>query len=340
MSAPVPRPIPFHDFGGGGPLIHLAHANGYPPAVYRRMVEPLLDHHRVIGIHQRPLWPGEPWEGFESWHVLGRDLADFLDEHGLRGIVGLGHSLGGVATMYAALERPELFRALVLIEPVFLPPALLEGAEGLDEDALAERVPLIAATRGRRTHWPDRASAFEHFRAKPVFAAMSDEALWDYVDGALMPAAADASAARGGGSRDEADLEGDDGDPRDETDLEEGEGDPRDETDVEHVDGRSGGGLTLVCPREWEVRIYSTPPTDVWARVGGLTQPTLAVKGADTDTIRPQAWALWKAEQPEAEFRVVPDCGHLLTFERPREVGRLVRDFVARLDWSAVGRGT
>ncbi len=286
----MPRPIPFHDFGGSGPLIHLAHANGYPPAVYRRMVDPLLKYHRVIGIHQRPLWPGEPWEGFKSWHILGRDLINFLDERRLSGIIGVGHSLGGVATMYAALERPDLFRALVLIEPVFLPPALLEGAAGLDEDTLAERVPLIAATRGRRTHWPDRESAFQHFRAKPVFERMSDPALRDYVDGALMSVPPDA--------RDPADL--------------------------------AGGGLTLVCPREWEVRIYSTPPTDVWDRVGGLTQPTLAIKGAETDTIRPEAWALWQAKQPEAEFAIVPEAGHLLTFERPGRVGRLVRYFAAR----------
>lgn len=299
-------PIPFHDFGGSGPLIHVAHANGYPPAVYRRMVEPLLDDHRVIGILQRPLWPDEPWEDFDSWHVLGRDLIEFLDEQRLSGIIGVGHSLGGVATMYAALERPDLFRALVLIEPVFLPPKLLDGVAGLDEDALAQRVPLIAATRGRRTHWPDRESAFEHFRAKPVFGAMSDQALWDYVDGALRPVSPGADDHRDG----------------------HGDGSASDRR------GEIDSGLTLVCPREWEVQIYSTPPTDVWDRVGGLTQPTLALKGAETDTIRPEAWALWQELQPEAEFQVVAEAGHLLTFERPRRVGRLVREFASR-----IGRG-
>ena len=48
---------------------------------------------------------------------------------GLSGIVGIGHSLGGVTTMYAALQRPDLFRALVFIDPVFLLEAVLLHCE-------------------------------------------------------------------------------------------------------------------------------------------------------------------------------------------------------------------
>ena len=183
----MPGPIPFHDFGGNGPLIHLAHANGLPPACYRRMAAPLLSSHRVIGLHQRPLWPDEPPEDFTDWHVLGDDLIRFLDQRGLSGVIGVGHSVGGIATMYAAIERPDLFRALILIEPVLLPPPLIEVVRGLEPAAVAAHIPLIAQASGRRDHWPDRAAAFKHFRAKPVFERMSDRALEDYVSAALMP---------------------------------------------------------------------------------------------------------------------------------------------------------
>lgn len=32
--------LPFHDFGGDGPLIHLAHANGFPPPPTARLRRP------------------------------------------------------------------------------------------------------------------------------------------------------------------------------------------------------------------------------------------------------------------------------------------------------------
>jgi len=33
------------EFGGSGPPLHFAHANGYPPGSYRRMLEPLTATH-------------------------------------------------------------------------------------------------------------------------------------------------------------------------------------------------------------------------------------------------------------------------------------------------------
>ncbi|MEW5986737.1 MAG: alpha/beta hydrolase [Chloroflexota bacterium] len=174
--------IPYYDFGGEGPLAHFAHANGYPPPCYRRMMTPLVDYYHVLGVCHRPLWPDSRPAEVTSWRIFAEDMMRFFDEAGLKDLIGIGHSLGAVTTMYAAVQRPELFRALVLIEPVFLPPAVLQFVpENLTPDQL-EHFPLVRAAMRRKNGWGSRHAAFARFRRKAVFERWSDAALWDYVN--------------------------------------------------------------------------------------------------------------------------------------------------------------
>ena len=173
--------IPFDDFGGQGPLLHFAHANAYPPGCYRGLLSLLSRHYRVLAVHHRPLWPDSRPEDADNWYAIAHDLVRIFDQEELRDVIGVGHSLGGVATMMAALDRPELFRALVLIEPVFLAPAVLENISTQLATADLYEFPLVKIARKRRNGWSSRSEAFGRFRLKPVFAQWSDEALWDYV---------------------------------------------------------------------------------------------------------------------------------------------------------------
>ena len=172
--------IPFHDFGGTGSILHFAHANGFPPESYRSFVAGLLPTCRVLGIRQRPLWPNSQPEELDSWEILANDLIHFLDQEGLEGVIGVGHSVGAVATMIAAQKRPLLFSKLILIEPVFLLPSLLKMITGNSEAAF--HLPLVKTTLRRRTRWASRQDAFDGFRSKPFFKRWSDEALWEYIN--------------------------------------------------------------------------------------------------------------------------------------------------------------
>ena len=176
--------IPFVDFGGDGPLLHFSHANGYPPGCFQRFLSPLTDAYHVVAAEHRPLWSDEAPEQLHTWHTIAADLIRFLEQEGLRDVVGVGHSLGAVVTMIAAVERPALFTKLVLVEPIFLPPDVLEAVAA--EPAVMSSYPLVKATRNRRNRWPDREAAFDHFRAKSVFKRCDDVVLWDYVDNALV----------------------------------------------------------------------------------------------------------------------------------------------------------
>lgn len=170
------------DFGGNGPLLHIAHANGFPPGTYRSLAATLTDRYHVIGLPARPLWPGSRPEEIADWHPLADDLIRQLDELGLKEVIGVGHSMGGVMTLWAAVNRPDLFGAVVLIDPVILPPHWLVLARVLRRLGIPPRPSLVRRTLYRRRTWPDRQACYDYFGAKPFFANWPPESLWAYVE--------------------------------------------------------------------------------------------------------------------------------------------------------------
>ncbi len=63
-----------YEFGGDGPVLHIAHANGFPPGTYRPLAATLTDRYRVIGLPARPLWPGSRPEEINGWGPLAHEL--------------------------------------------------------------------------------------------------------------------------------------------------------------------------------------------------------------------------------------------------------------------------
>ena len=173
------------DLGGHGPILHLAHANGFAPGTYRSLTASLADDYHVVALPARPLWPGSRPQEVASWRPLAVDLAQGLEALGLSNIVGVGHSLGGVLTLWAAIasssRQPDLFRAVVLIDPVILPPSWLCWLRLLRRLGLQRWQPLVQGACNRRRTWPGRQACFDHYRQKALFARWSDAALWDYV---------------------------------------------------------------------------------------------------------------------------------------------------------------
>ena len=122
---------------------------------------------------------------------MAEDLVQALHKRGVTGALGVGHSLGGVLTLWAAIEDPQLFRAVVLIEPVILPPFWLWTLRLMRALGLRQRQPFVQVALRRRRTWPSLQACFAHLRSKPLFGAWSDEALRDYVHSGTRPAPGD-----------------------------------------------------------------------------------------------------------------------------------------------------
>lgn len=182
------QPIPLLTFNGDGPPLHFAHANGYPPECYRPLLTGLSAHYHVIAMHQRPLWPDAQPDSINDWHPLSDDLFRFLDERDAGPLIGVGHSLGGIVTLRAALRQPERFRALVLIDPVLFPPAMIAAMHLVRAFGLSYRLhPLVQGALRRRRVFESRTGLAKGYRRKSIFRYLSDASLEAYVEGLTRP---------------------------------------------------------------------------------------------------------------------------------------------------------
>jgi len=188
------------EVGGSGPLLHFLHANGYPPDCYSPLFELLKTEYRIFGMTLRPLWDGAKPDEIQSWHPFSDDLLRFLAERMEQSgnnrsadrepdaMIGVGHSIGAIVTLRAALRDPTKFRALVLIDPVLFVPFIqimskVTRALGLGVGTNS----LIAGAQRRRRSFDDLETVFNGYRTRNVFRYMTDESLQAYVDGITKP---------------------------------------------------------------------------------------------------------------------------------------------------------
>jgi pimeloyl-ACP methyl ester carboxylesterase len=196
----------------------------------------------------------------------------------MRGIIGVGHSLGAVVTLLAAAADPGLFSAVVAVDPLILTGAhsLLWGAA--KAVGLGGRLGIVRGARRRRNVWSDRGEARAAYSKKTVFSGWDPETLDDYLDSGLI-------------------------------DL-------------------PGGGVYLRYPKEWEARIFSVAPHDLWATLRKLTVPCLFVQGENSDTFLDAARIRVEREIPAARTIVVGDTSHFLPMEKPEELAGLIEAYI------------
>jgi pimeloyl-ACP methyl ester carboxylesterase len=99
---------------GDGPPLVLVHGLGGTIENWRALAPPLATRHRVLV----PDLPGhgrsEPLPEARDVDALAEAVLAIADEEDARGAVWIGHSLGGVVALRAAVLRPDAVRGLVL----------------------------------------------------------------------------------------------------------------------------------------------------------------------------------------------------------------------------------
>jgi len=181
--------IPNFDLGGTGQPLHFLHANGYPPACYKPLLELLQTKYQMFGMLLRPLWPDSNPGDIQDWEPFSDDLLRFLSEHNTAPVIGVGHSIGAIVTLRAALRDPRKFSALVLLEPVLFMPSRLILWNLFRAIGLGNMVnPKISGALKRRRTFDNLDLVFRGYRKRAVFRHMSDENLRIYIEGITKPA--------------------------------------------------------------------------------------------------------------------------------------------------------
>ena len=175
----------FHyiDWGGSGPLGHFAHATGFCAGTYTPLAERLHPHLRVVGMddrgHGKTRAPADP-KTIKTWDIFADDLERFF-ERLAEPVIAMGHSRGGVSSLLLAVRRPDLVRALVLIDPTILPFSWMVPWFLAKKMGLAKFVPIAYRAARRRCVWPDRETLLSAYRSKLPFRAWKDGFLEAYV---------------------------------------------------------------------------------------------------------------------------------------------------------------
>lgn len=162
-------------------ILHLAHANGFPPRSYRALVNELNDDLKVVSLPSRPLWtpPPDP-NHIQNWEFMVDDLLAGLAEHQFPSVIGIGHSMGGVATIMASIREPERFKGIILLDPTLLPRQILWLIR-LTKIWPWVDVPLAKKALARKRQWESFENAIERYQGRRLFARWADGAIEDYV---------------------------------------------------------------------------------------------------------------------------------------------------------------
>jgi pimeloyl-ACP methyl ester carboxylesterase len=171
----LPELATWKKFDGGGDPLHFYHANGFPLGVYSPFLSALASVFSISALENRSTWPGmgEPTKR-ENWQLYAADLIAFIEEHCDGPVIGLGHSMGATSTVLAARQRPDLFRALVLIEPAMVPAAVATILHH-GPRRLVNNIGFIKSTWKKRDQWPDRKTFISDYRKHSLYAKFSEE---------------------------------------------------------------------------------------------------------------------------------------------------------------------
>lgn len=173
----------YNDWGGKGPLAHFAHATGFCAGAYSPLAEILASRLRLFGMdyrgHGKTTVPADP-ATLKDWDLFANDLGCFLS-HLKRPVVAIGHSLGAVTSMMLAARRPELFQALILIDPTIMPQymnLILFGAQKL---GMTRVFPIISNAARRTRIWPSKQTLLDAYRNRRPFKNWSTGFLNAYI---------------------------------------------------------------------------------------------------------------------------------------------------------------
>jgi pimeloyl-ACP methyl ester carboxylesterase len=109
----------YTDDGAGVRIILLVHGLSCDSDDWVWQIGALTKNYRVVAVDLRGHGRSSAPESGYTPEILADDLARFLGQLGVAGVVAVGHSLGGAVASALAVRHPRLVDGLVTIEPAY-----------------------------------------------------------------------------------------------------------------------------------------------------------------------------------------------------------------------------
>lgn len=166
---------------GQGPTLHFLSGNGFCGGVYWPLLRQFLPDYGVFTHDIEGQGDSDNPEHFSGVGALVQRIPQVMADQGLVGqpLIGIGHSFGAALTLRVAADNPGLFRALVLLDPIVMPPMIFAGIK------LASRLgrhPMSNAARRRRNVWPSRDAVGDHLRGRGTYKRWTEESFDCFLD--------------------------------------------------------------------------------------------------------------------------------------------------------------
>ena len=161
-------------------IIHFAHANGFPAKTYNKLFSRLKNDFEINYLERHAHNPVFPVT--DGWKRLKDELEEEIKKRYTKPVIGVGHSLGGVLHFLVAVENPELYKRIILLDAPIISRLSSRGLHILKLVNLIDHYSPSRITRYRRNLWKTKEEAFEHFRNKDKFANFDSEVLHDYIE--------------------------------------------------------------------------------------------------------------------------------------------------------------
>lgn len=158
--------------------IQFAHSNGFGFSTYRHLFSFLSDYD-IKGVELM----GHGQQGIEpNWQPLGKELIEHIERNQTSPVIGVGHSLGGAALLYAAEARPDLFKQLIFLDPPLFNPFKRGVMQIIKKIGFYDKIAPSGLAKVRRQYFSTKEEAYQYFKNKRLFQPLHDQFTRDYAN--------------------------------------------------------------------------------------------------------------------------------------------------------------
>lgn len=157
--------------------VQFSHGNGFPASSYSYLFQQLnntkINFVEKIGHGKFPL--------DKDLNNFADELIESIESKYNEPIVGIGHSLGGVVTLLAASKRPDLFKKIIVLDPVLFSKRKRYIIWLLRKIGLKNWLGVTQKALKRRTHFSNLEEVRKIYQQKTLFKDFHPKCFDDYL---------------------------------------------------------------------------------------------------------------------------------------------------------------
>ena len=170
------KDLRFHAHAWGkpsNPVAILLAGTAFVSATWTPIAEELSKNYRVYAIDRRGHGASDSPESAYEFFDFAEDLIAVMRAMNISAELAIGHSAGATDVLLAASLEPDLFKNVFVHEPTVADPQ----QQGVQPEFPEASKQYMANITKRRSHFPSRADAIEHFRHREPYVRWPETTL-------------------------------------------------------------------------------------------------------------------------------------------------------------------